>query len=71
MNVLLFAKSEGVPEQRIATFSQFYVGLPKVFVRTLIGVEHDPCSPSFDCVRLNLKHLLAAAAVELRLEIEA
>lgn len=72
MNVFLFAKSDGVPEQRIAEFGRqlFERDISRVFVRQLIGVEHDPCSPSFDCVRLNLAHLLAAGITELRLEVE-
>lgn len=71
MNVLLFAKSADLPEARIATVNQLYVGPPRVWVRQLIGVEHEPCSPSFDCVRLNLSQLLAAGITELRLEVEA
>ena len=72
MNVLLFAKCPGVSEQRIAKFqSMGLFGKPHVFVRTLIGVEHEPCSPNFDAVVLNLNHLLAAGITELRLEVEA
>lgn len=80
MNVLLFAKSADLPEARIAEFRTSSVLRLKdkkilrdhayVSVRTLIGVEHDPCSPSFDCVRLNLAQLLAAGITELRLEVE-
>ena len=74
MNVLLFAKSEGVPEQRIAEFTvrgNVWKDRPHVHVRQLIGVEHEPCSPNFDAVVLNLSHLLAAGITELRLEVEA
>jgi len=41
-----------------------------VHVQQLIGMEHEPCSPSFDCVRLNLKHLIEAGVTELRLEVQ-
>lgn len=71
MNVLLFAKSADLPEARIAEFVKKLDGRHRVDIRTLIGVEHDPCSPSFDCVRLNLAQLLAAGIVEIRLEVEA
>lgn len=72
MNVLLFAKSDGAPEARIAEFTKMpFESRPHVHIRQLIGVEHDPCSPSFDCIRLNLNHLLAAGVTELRLEVEA
>lgn len=74
MNVLLFAKSADLPEARIAELTVRpgnYRNLANVQVSTLIGVEHDPCSPSFDCVSLNLAQLLAAGIVEIRLEVEA
>lgn len=69
MNVLLFAKADAVPERRIAEF----LSRPKqhVYVHSLLGVEHDPLSKHFDCVRLNLTQLLAIGVTELRLEIEA
>ena len=72
MNVLLFAKAQDLPEERIAEFRYHKGGdFDKISISILPGMVHEPCSPNFDAIRLNLSQLLAAGIVEIRLEVEA